>query len=86
MFITVTIFVLTGPTGSQWPPWISRNSRNEGNIKQLPIILVNKSMSIIMVTLSFYRDNLVLLESEVHRVHKDKEERLVTWEDLVHWA
>lgn len=50
------------------------------------MILVNESTSIIMVTLFFYRDNLVLLESEVHRVHKDKEERLVTWEDLVHWA
>ena len=41
-------------------------------------------MSIILVTISFYRDNLVLPESVVHRVHKDREERLVTWEDLAH--
>lgn len=50
------------------------------------MIPVNQSMGNMLVTNFFYRDNLVLLESAVHRVHKDREERLVTWEDLAHWA
>lgn len=81
--MTVTIFVLTGSSGSQWTSWISRSSRNEGKVKQWTLIL---NQSIILVIIFFYRDNLVLLESAAHRVHKDREERLVTWEDLAHWV
>lgn len=48
------------------------------------MIPVNQGVIVKMVSLYFYRDNLVLLESGVHRVHKVREERLVTWEDLAH--
>ncbi|CAG14123.1 unnamed protein product, partial [Tetraodon nigroviridis] len=43
-------------SGSQWTSWISRNSMNDGKVKHSLMISVNQTASIILATISFYRN------------------------------